>query len=83
MARFEVPSVNGKVEAAVDPFPAGIRRCKQDLLPVGVEVAVVPGNVLLDHRPCGGMGRHVVGPALAHHPNPAPVPQGRTPKQES
>jgi hypothetical protein len=46
---------------------ARIRWSEQRVGPGGIEMAVVPGDVLLDHRPCRGMGRHVIDAALAHH----------------
>jgi hypothetical protein len=59
-----------------DPLSTGIRRGQQHLLPSRIEMAVVPGGVFLDHRPCGGVGGHIVGPALTHDPDPAPIAQG-------
>src|SRR5205814_5332863 len=34
------------------------------------------GDVLLDHRPRRGIGRHVIDRAAAHEPDLAPVAQG-------
>jgi hypothetical protein len=58
----------------VGKWCAGI--VKHGVGPGGVGMTVVPGDVLIDHRACGGMGRDVVGQALAHHPDPTPVAEG-------
>ena len=57
------------------PLSVGVCR-RQQHLPRGVEMAVVPGGVFLDHRPRGAVRRDISGPALAHHPHPATIAQG-------
>jgi len=58
-----------------NPRSIGIRRRQQQLLPCAIEMPVVPERVFLDHRAGGGVRRDVLGPALAHHPDLAPVAQ--------
>jgi hypothetical protein len=53
-----------------------VRRRQEDVLPCGIVVTVVPGDVLLHHRSGGGMERHVVDEPLADDPDPASVVQG-------
>src|SRR5262249_38340623 len=42
------------------PGPVAVGRREQGVLPFGVEVAVVPADIFLDHRPGGGMRRDVL-----------------------
>ena len=57
------------------PLAAGIGRRQQQVLPFGIEVAVVPEGIFLDHRLRCGVGGHVLDPPLAHDPDPPPVAQ--------
>ena len=53
----------------------GVRRCQDDALPLRVEVAIVPGHVLV-HRPARGrMDGDVLDQAFPDDPDPAPVAQ--------
>src|SRR5437660_2872139 len=56
-------------------FMAGCRRGEEDVLPVGVEVPVVPGDVFLDHRAGRRVRRDIRDETLAQHPNLSPVAQ--------
>ena len=75
--------------AQVSEIVGGFRRGEQDglavaafvrlrqkcVLPFGVEVAVIPGRVLVHHGRCERVGGDVFHAALAQHPDVAPVVQ--------
>ena len=44
--------------------------------PGRIGMAIVPGDIFVDHRACGGMRRDVVDQAFAHDPDPTPVAKG-------
>ena len=41
--------------------------------PGRIGMAIIPGDIFIDHRAGGGMGRDVVDQAFAHHPDTTPV----------
>ena len=57
------------------PLAVAVGRGQQDILPVGVEVAVVPGHVLIHHGRRGRVGGDVFHATLAQDPDVAPVAQ--------
>src|SRR5262249_10340180 len=58
------------------PHATSVGRRQENLAPLGIEVTVVPRDVLVDHRGRGGMDRPVLDQALAADPGPASVTQG-------
>ena len=52
-----------------------IRRRKQAVLPRGIEVAIVPGDVFIDHGSCRRMRCDVLDLAFADHPHLASIAQ--------
>ena len=59
----------------------GIGRGEQAVLPFRIEVAVVPGDVFLDHRARSGMRGDVIHAPFADHPDLAAVTQRRRDSQ--
>jgi hypothetical protein len=56
----------------------GVGRRQQDVLPLRIEVTVVPRDVLVDGRPRGRVHGDVLDQALADHPHATPVAQRLT-----
>ena len=56
-------------------FPVGVGWHQQDVLPLRVEVTIVPGDIIIDHRAGRRMRRHVIDPTFTNNPDFASVTQ--------
>ena len=48
---------------------------EQRVSPFGIEMAIVPGDVLVHHRACRRMGCHVIDAAFTHNEDPPAIAQ--------
>src|SRR5579859_6941415 len=75
---LNAPADGGRLRAGPRQYksPGNAGRAEQGVSPGGVEMTVVPGDVLVDDGAGGGMGCYIVDMTFAHDENAAAVAQG-------